>query len=40
MASGEEEATEMAQDLRMLTIGDYIRESKPLPATLHFGSRT
>jgi antitoxin HicB len=26
------EAMEMAQDLLMLTIGDYIRESKPLPA--------
>jgi antitoxin HicB len=28
----EEEAMEMAQDLLMLTIGDYIREGKPLPA--------
>jgi len=27
-----EEAMEMAQDLLMLTIGDYIREGKPLPA--------
>lgn len=27
----EAEAMEMAQDLLMLTIGDYIRESKPLP---------
>ncbi len=27
-----EEAVEMAQDLLMLTIGDYIRESRPLPA--------
>ena len=27
----DEEAMEMAQDLLMLTIGDYIRESKPLP---------
>jgi antitoxin HicB len=26
------EAAEMAQDLLMLTIGDYIRESQPLPA--------
>jgi antitoxin HicB len=28
----EEEAMEMARDLLMLTIGDYIREGKPLPA--------
>ena len=28
----DEEAMEMAQDLLMLTIGDYIRESRPLPA--------
>jgi antitoxin HicB len=28
----EREAMEMAQDLLMLTIGDYIREGKPLPA--------
>ena len=28
----DEEAMEMAQDLLMLTIGDYIREGKPLPA--------
>jgi antitoxin HicB len=27
----EEEAMQMAQDLLMLTIGDYIREGKPLP---------
>jgi antitoxin HicB len=27
-----EEAVEMAQDLLMLTIGDYIRETKQLPA--------
>jgi antitoxin HicB len=27
----DEEAMEMAQDLLMLTIGDYIRESRPLP---------
>ena len=27
----DEEAMEMAQDLLMLTIGDYIREGKPLP---------
>ena len=27
-----EEALELAQDLLMLTIGDYIREGKPLPA--------
>jgi antitoxin HicB len=27
----DEEAMEMAQDLLILTIGDYIRESKPLP---------
>ena len=27
------EAMEMAQDLLMLTIGDYIRESRQLPAT-------
>ncbi len=26
------EALEMAQDLLMLTIGDYIKESRPLPA--------
>jgi antitoxin HicB len=30
-AETEEEAMEMAQDLLMLTIGDYIREGKPLP---------
>ena len=36
----EEEATEMAQDLLMLTIGDYIRESRPLPASKrHRGSK-
>jgi len=28
----DEEAMEMAQDLLMLTITDYIRQSKPLPA--------
>lgn len=28
----EQEAMEMAQDLLMLTIGDYMRGSKPLPA--------
>jgi antitoxin HicB len=28
----EEEAMEMAQDLLMLTIADYIRESRPMPA--------
>jgi antitoxin HicB len=28
------EAMEMAQDLLMLTIGDYMRESKPLPVPL------
>jgi antitoxin HicB len=28
----DDEAMEMAQDLLMLTIGDYIREGKPLPA--------
>ena len=27
----EEEAMEMAQELLMLTISDYIRESRPLP---------
>lgn len=27
----DEDATAMAQDLLMLTIGDYIREGKPLP---------
>jgi antitoxin HicB len=36
----DEEAMEMAQDLLMLTIGDYIRESKPLPAPKrHRGSK-
>jgi antitoxin HicB len=36
----EQEAMEMAQDLLMLTIGDYIRESRPLPgARRHRGSR-
>jgi antitoxin HicB len=35
-----EEAMEMAQDLLMLTIGDFIRESKPLPAPRrHRGSK-
>ena len=34
------EAMEMAQDLLMLTIGDYIRESQPLPKPKrHRGSR-
>lgn len=34
------EAMEMAQDLLMLTIGDYIGESKPLPVPKrHRGSR-
>ena len=28
----DEDAMEMAQDLLMLTISDYIREGKPLPA--------
>ena len=28
----DQEAMEMAQDLLMLTIGDYMREGKPLPA--------
>jgi antitoxin HicB len=36
----EAESMEMAQDLLMLTIGDYIRESKPLPAPRrHRGSK-
>jgi antitoxin HicB len=36
----DEEAMEMAQDLLMLTIGDYIRESRPLPAPeRHRGSK-
>ena len=35
-----EEAMEMAQDLLMLTIGDYMRESTPLPAPRrHRGSK-
>jgi antitoxin HicB len=29
------EATDMAQDLLMLTIGDYIKDSKPLPVPRH-----
>jgi antitoxin HicB len=34
------EAMEMAQDLLMLAIGDYIRESRPLPTTgRHRGSK-
>jgi antitoxin HicB len=33
-AETNEEAMEMARDLLMLTIGDYIREGKPLPAPL------
>ena len=36
----DQEAMEMAQDLLMLTIGDYIRESRPLPAPKrHRGSK-
>lgn len=36
----DEEAMEMARDLLMLTIGDYMRESRPLPvAKRHRGSR-
>jgi antitoxin HicB len=36
----DEEAMEMAHDLLMLTIGDYIRESRPLPlAKRHRGSK-
>lgn len=36
----DEEAMEMAQDLLMLTICDYIRESRPLPAPKrHRGSK-
>jgi antitoxin HicB len=36
----EAEAMAMAQDLLMLTIGDYIHEGKPLPAArLHKGRR-
>jgi len=31
----DEEAMEMARYLLMLTIGDYIRDSKPLPAPTH-----
>ena len=31
----DEEALEMAQDLLMLTISDYIREGKPLPVPKH-----
>jgi antitoxin HicB len=35
-----EDATEMAQDLLMLTIGDYVRESAPLPTPKrHRGSK-
>ena len=34
-AETDEEAMEMAQDLLMLTIGDYIREHKPLPTPSH-----
>jgi len=35
-----EEAMEMAQDLLMLTLGDYIRKSKPLPrAKRHRGAK-
>jgi antitoxin HicB len=36
----DEEAMEMAQDLLMLSIGDYIRESRPLPTPgRHRGSK-
>ena len=36
----EEEAMEMAQDLLMLTVGDFIRQSKPLPRSKrHHGSK-
>jgi len=36
----DQEAMEMAQDLLLLTIGDYIRESKPLPAAArHRGAK-
>lgn len=36
----DEEAMEMAQDLLMLTIGDYIRAGKPLPApSRHRGAK-
>lgn len=36
----DKEAMEMAQDLLMLTIGDYIRESRPLPVPRrHRGSK-
>lgn len=36
----DKEAMEMAQDLLMLTIGDFIRESRPLPkAKRHRGSK-
>lgn len=36
----DEEAVEMAQDLLMLTIGDFIRESRPLPKPRrHRGSK-
>jgi len=36
----DEEAMEMAQDLLMLTIGDCVRESRPLPAPRrHRGSK-
>lgn len=39
-AETDEEAMEMAQDLLVLTIGDYIREAKPLPAPKrHRGSK-
>jgi len=31
-----EEALEMAQDLLVLTIGDFISESKPLPKRARF----
>jgi antitoxin HicB len=32
----DEEAMQMAQDLLMLTISDYIRQSKPLPAAKRY----
>jgi predicted RNase H-like HicB family nuclease len=36
----EHEAMEMAEDLLMLTVGDYIRDSRPLPgAKRHRGSK-
>jgi predicted RNase H-like HicB family nuclease len=35
----DQEAMEMARDLLMLTIGDYVREGKPLPVPLRHHSR-